>query len=111
MLITIFFILLMLVAIYYIARHPELTKPTKGFAIVILLIAIFLATIYEIGMQRMQQKVEDRKIAFQKGKIFICKDHNISNQTYLYESGTATLIPKRGVIGETYGILECTIAP
>ena len=111
MMITLFFILLMLLAIYFIAKHPELTKATKGFGIAVLLVAILLATLYETGMKRVQQKIEDRKIAFEKGKTFICKDHNISRETYLYENGTASFIPKRGVIGETYSILECTIAP
>ncbi len=109
MLINVLFILIMIVSIILIARHEALSKSLKGFVISMLALAIFLAVIFEYGTQKNAQKIRPLVIAFKKGIPLYCKDEIITNQYYIYESGTSSLQPNDDIEGETYYIKDCTL--
>jgi len=108
MYITIFFILIMIVAIILVARHEALSKSLKGFVISMFMLAIAVATLFEYSTDSKAQSRQTLIIAFEKGFPLYCGDEAITNEFYFYESGTASFQPNH-TIGKTYSINECSI--
>ena len=106
--ITILFILIMIVTIILVARHETLSKALKGFVILMFILAITIAIIFEYSTDSKAKDRQARVIAFTKGTPLYCNGEEITNQVYFYESGTASFIPQHSV-GKTYSINECSI--
>lgn len=106
--ITIFFILIMIVATVLVARHGALSKLLKGFVISLFLLTIVLATLFEYGSSGKAQSRQALVMAFKQGTPLLCNGTIITKEAYLYESGTASFQPNH-TVGKTYSIKECTI--
>ncbi len=111
MYINILFILFLLFIIIYIYKLEQLHTAVRWSVISILAVAIMLAALYEYANFKTQSKIENLEVAFKASKTLICGSDKakITKETYIYESGTSSLIPKRGVVGKTYSILECRV--
>ncbi len=109
--ITIFFIIIALLAIIAISRSKELSKGVKWSVITLFIIAIALASLYEYLIESSQKKIEPIILDFKNGKTLICEGKKVDKREYLYESGTSSLFPKEGVVGKTYSISRCKTLP
>jgi hypothetical protein len=107
MYITLLFVIIAIVSIIAIARHGELSKALKGFVITMFVITIILAVLFEWANSQAQKNATPTILDFKHGKDLTCQDKIINSTTYIYESGTSSLIPKNGVVGATYSIKEC----
>ena len=112
MYITILFTIIAIILIIFIAKQEEFSKASKLSIIISLGLSVLLAVMYEYGSYKYDNQDRIKEIAFNQGKTLICKDQNITNKTYLYESGTASLMPNSKdstFIGAIYPIQECIL--
>lgn len=108
MYINILFIIILLVVVIMIARQKELSGALKGFVITMLMLTIALAILYEYSHVQSNEKARPTLKAFKLGQQLTCDDHDINTTIYTYEPGTASFQPKLGVVGEVYGVEECS---
>ncbi len=112
MYITILFTIIAIILIIFIAKQEEFSKASKLSIMISLGLSVLLAVMYEYGSYKYDNQNRIKEIAFNQGKTFTCKDKNITNKTYLYESGTASLMPNSKdstFIGAIYPIEECIL--
>ncbi len=107
MYINILFALIMIAAIVVIAKHDTLSKSVKGFVIMMLLLALGSAVVFEYATSQSEKRYRHIVTAFKEGKSLECSGKIISNKTYSYEPGTATFLPLSQVVGDTYARREC----
>ena len=108
MYINILFILIMIAAIFVIARQDALGKGLKGFVIMMLVLAVGSAILFEYINSQGEKRYRPLITAFKEGKNLSCAGKIISNKTYSYEPGTASFQPLAKVIGDTFARHECT---
>ncbi len=113
MYISIIFIVIAIALIIFISRQKDFSKAAKTSIITSLGLSVLLAILYEYGSYKHDDQNRIKEIAFNQGKTLICKDHNITNSIYLYEPGTASLMPNSKdskFIGEIYPIEKCHLS-
>ena len=112
MYISIIFIIIAIVLIIFISKQEKFSKAAKTSIMISLGLSVLLAILYEYGSYKYDNQNRIKEIAFNQGKTLICKDQNITNKTYLYEPGTASLMPNskdNTVIGAIYPIDDCIV--
>jgi len=109
MYVAILSILILIALILFISKNAQLTKGVKLTVVTILVIATLLQATYEWLNLESAKRIKPIVLAFKSGKTLICEDKKIDNKSYIYESGTSSLFPKEGVIGDTYSIAKCKI--
>jgi uncharacterized membrane protein YfbV (UPF0208 family) len=107
MYINLLFIIIALIIIFYIAKQRELSKSVKITVISLMALSVALASLYEYGNKKIERQYNQIALTFKKGQKISCKKKSIDNTTYYYEPGTASFIPKAGVVGETFHVSEC----
>jgi len=112
MYISVLFIIVALVLIIFISKQEEFSKAAKVSIMISLGLSILIAILYEYGSYKYDNQNRVKEIAFKQGKTLICKDQNVTNKTYLYEPGTASLMPNSKdstFIGAIYPIEDCIL--
>ena len=112
MYISILFIIVALALIIFISKQREFSKPAKTSIMISLGLSILIAMMYEYGSYKYDNQNRIKELAFKQGKVLICKDKNITNKTYLYEPGTASLMPNSkdsSFVGDIYPIEKCIL--
>lgn len=92
--ILIFTLIVLLLTLVSFTLRKKLGNKTKPFFILLLIIFIIFAVLFEGKNLKMSDKKQDLLYAFHQGKILKCKDFNVSKTHFNYEFGTSSFIAK-----------------
>lgn len=92
--ILLFILIILCLALISFALRKKLGKKTKPFFIILLIIFIIFAVLFESKNLKLSDKKQDLLYAFNQGKTLKCKDFNVSKEHFNYEFGTSSFVAK-----------------
>ncbi|AFL67857.1 hypothetical protein [Sulfurospirillum barnesii] len=85
-------IALFLSALWY-ANNEALSKRNKQILLVLIVLTIGSGGVYEWQNDKKSAHNREMANAFKQGKTLLCKDKEISNESFIFVSGTQSFIP------------------
>ena len=105
-------IFVIIILAIFLTKSESVTTKSKTAILGFFSLLIAAAVLYEFVFTKQAQSNREIVNTFKQGKTLLCKDTDVNQINFLYESGTQSFMPKIGkkkIIGTIYDIKDCSI--
>ncbi len=105
-------IFIIVILAVFLTKSESVSTKTKTGVLGFFIFLITIAFLYEFVFTKKEQSNREIVNAFKQGKTLMCKNSDVNQTNFLYESGTQSFMPrigKKDIIGNIYDIKDCTI--
>ena len=102
------FISIILFVLFLVLKFKDDEKVSNTTLIKMLLLVLSMVGLHQYQTNQIQDEVTSLLNSYKSGKTLICKDREISQKNYTYQSGTMVFLSKKETI-DKFPIQDCKL--